>query len=550
MMLPVLLWVTVLLYYSVNVPWFDDYDPFPDFLDKWISGSSFSGRLKLLFQPNNEHRMVIGKMITLVYYRLTGHLDFTFLHIAGACFTLGTLTVFWNAFRNSRLKWWFFLPVPFLLFQLQYHLVFLWAICSLQHQPVIFFVCLSMFLLAKRQFAWAVLAALCATYAMSNGIFVWVSGAAVLILRSDYRKLAFWLAAGAVAVGFYFYGLSAQGNEASIDFFLKNPHLSVLGFFAFLGGLFDLFPEKSIVTRSVLPVLAGFVTMVWIVIWLLRQLNPFWKKTFSRSAENTFHPLGKTAVLNSFLLGILVFLLVNALVIGLLRPRFGFFVMIVSNYKMYPALFLIVAYLSFITSDTAGNIRKRGFQLALVISVLIWGISVYTYLPGIAERRKYLMINGYNQEHNAFGLGHIPFSQSAAYVDSLMKKMTASHVYNYPDEPERIAEQILLLQNKMGPRNISVFVRDKILYVDEPDYRISLARNDGQYVYLKNEKHLYFFKSNAHLYTGRNLFRQYDTGSNTTIPFSFIEQGTYDLGIIRFSNEKAGGGLLRKITIP
>ncbi|WP_229209344.1 hypothetical protein [Dyadobacter sediminis] len=550
MTLPVLLWVTVLLYYSVNVPWFDDYDPFPDFLDKWISGGSFSEQLKLLFQPNNEHRMVIGKMITLVYYQLTGHLDFTFLHIAGACFTLGTFAVFWKAFRKSRLKWWFFLPVPFLLFQLQYHLVFLWAICSLQHQPVIFFVCLSMFLLAKRQFAWAVLAALCATYAMSNGIFVWVSGAGILMLRSDYRRLATWLAAGAFAIGFYFYGLSAQGNESSIEFFIKNPHLSVLGFFAFLGGLFDFFPEKSIVTRSVLPVLAGFVTMIWIVIWLLRQITPFLKKTFRQSEGNTLETYGKTADLNRFLLGILIFLLVNALVIGLLRPRFGFFVMIVSNYKMYPALFLIVAYLSFITSSLAGNVRKRGFQLAFAISILIWGISVYTYLPGIAERQKYLTINGYNQKHNAFGLGHIPFSQSAAYVDSLMKRMTASHIYTYPEEPERIAEQVLLLQNKMGPRNISVFVRDKVLYVDEPDYRISLARNDGQFVYMKNEKHLYFFKSNAHLYAGRNLFRQYDAGSNTTIPFSSVEQGTYDLGIIRVRGEKTERGLLRKITIP
>ncbi len=53
---------------------------------------------RLLFQPNNEHRMVIGKLVTLFYYGITGHLNFTFLHIAGACFTLGTLWLFWTSF--------------------------------------------------------------------------------------------------------------------------------------------------------------------------------------------------------------------------------------------------------------------------------------------------------------------------------------------------------------------------------------------------------------------------------------------------------------------
>lgn len=550
MTIPVFLWVFVLLYYSVNVPWFDDYDPFPDFLNKWISGNSFAEKIRLVFQPNNEHRMVIGKLITLAYYQLTGHLNFTFLHIAGACFTVGTFTLFWAAFRKIRLKWWFFLPVPFLLFQLQYHLVFLWAICSLQHQPVVFFVCLSMFLLAKRKFSWAVLAAICATYAMSNGIFVWVAGAAVLVLRNAYRQLAFWCAAGALAIGFYFYGLSAQGNESSIDFFMKNPHLSVLGFFAFLGGLFDLFPEKDIVVRSALPVLAGFIVMIWIVIWLLRQLNPFIKKAFNRTEMLNFDTEENTTELNHFLLGILVFLLVNALIIGLLRPRFGFFVMIVSNYKLYPALFLIVAYLSFITSQTRRNTQKRGFQLALVISIFIWGISIYTYLPGIAERRKFLMINGYNQKHNAFGLGHIPFSQSAIYVDQLMKKLSASGVYKYPKDSENLAKQVSAQSGNVASKNISVFVRDKILFIDEPDYKIALFRNDAQFVFMKNEKHLYFFKSSPHLYAGRNLFRQYDAGSKTEIPFSSVAQGTYDLGVMRLVNGKSETGILRKITIP
>lgn len=556
MLLPVLFWIFVILRNSVNVPWYDDFDPFPDFLRQWINSVSLSGRLKLLFQPNNEHRMVIGKLVTLGYYWITGNLNFTFLHIAGACFTLGTLYLFWQSFKSSKINWWYFLPVPFLLFQLQYHLVFLWAICSLQHQPVIFFVSLSMFLLARNRFGWAILAAICATYAMSNGIFVWVSGAAILLLRSNYRLFVIWCFAGALAIGFYFYGLSAQGNESSIAFFIKNPHLSVLGFFAFLGGLFDLFPEKTIVTRSVLPVIMGFLVMIWIGIWLLTLGLPWLKKTVKWPAKmpvfvQKFSQENEEKSLQEFLLGILTFLLVNALIIGLLRPRFGFFVMIVSNYKMYPALFLIIAYLSFISSNININLQKRGFQLVLITSILIWGISCYNYLPTIQERRKYLLVNAYNQEHNGYGLGHVPFSASAKYVDNLMKEMVNSGIYFYPKETNYLVAKMKEVHGPVpADLAVSIKIQNESIIIDDASVQVNFARNIGEYAFVKNNSRLYIFKLSQYKYSGRNVFRQYDKGAGVEIPLSSLESGTYDLGLISVNGEQTQGGIIRNITIP
>jgi len=557
MVLPVLVWIFVILYYSVNVPWYDDFDPFPDFLRHWIANDSFFDNLKLLFKPNNEHRMVIGKLVTLLYFKLTGTLNFTFLHIAGACFTLGTLTLFWLAFKKSNVKWWYFLPVPFLLFQLQYHLVFLWAICSLQHQPVIFFVSLSMFLLSRNRFGWAVFAGLCATYAMSNGIFVWVAGAVVLILRTSYKQLLLWLLAGVIAVGFYFYGLSAQGNESSMAFFIKYPHLSVLGFFAFLGGLFDLFPEKSIFARSVLPVLMGFTVMIWIATWLLRQIIPWlkstlnWPRTIPAWLKTDSSQQNDTKSLNGFLLGILVFLLVNALIIGLLRPRFGFFVMIVSNYKMYPALFLIVAYAVFITSSVRENIRQGVFLMSVTLSIGIWVMSIFTYLPGIAERRKYLLVNAFNQEHEAFGLGHVPFSEGARYVDVLMKNIVDSGVYKYPLEPSVLAKKAGAINTSIpDSENISIITSENSFLINDPGGKISWNRYDGEYAFVRNSERFYFFKMTAHKYNGRNPFRQYDTGSDVEIPFATLKPGEYDLGIVKVLKGETTGGVLKRITIP
>lgn len=550
---PVLLWVAVICYYSINLPWYDDFDPFPDFLHKWITSGSLLERLQLLFQPNNEHRMVIGKLVTVIYYKITGQLNFTFLHLAGACFTLGTLALFWSAFKKTRLNAWYFLPVPFLLFQLQYHLIFLWAICGLQHQPVVFFVCLSMFLLAGKRFTGAALAGVCATFAMSSGIFVWPAGVMILLVRSEYKRLAVWIAIAVVAVGLYFYGMSAQGNESSFAFFVKNPHLSVLGFFAFLGGLFDFFPEKSIVVRSALPVLMSFLVMIWVTIWLFRQVSPWLARTFGRAANPFPGNRSDQGVkqLESFLLGILTFLLVEALVIGLLRPRFGFFVMIVSNYKIYPALFLIVAYLSLVTSVSRERTRTRVWQAASAVAGLIWLISIFTYLPVIAERHKYYVVNGYNQEHNGFGLGHVPYSEAARYVDNVMKYLVKAGIYSYPQNGNILAEKVRALPGAVPrERKITVERRDSLIYINNPRGGLSPWRKNGEYAFVKNAERLYFFKMEPHKYSGRNFLRQYDKGSDIAIPYTSLRPGVYEVGWVTVTGDNLEGGILEKVAIP
>jgi hypothetical protein len=556
LLLPVLLWVFIILSYSVNVPWFDDFDPFPDFLRSWIDAGSIEEKLTLLFHPNNEHRMVIGKLIALLYFKLTGTLNITFIHIAGGCFTLGTLALIWSAFKKQNFSIWYFLPVPFLLFQFQYHLVFLWAICSMQHQTVVFFVILSMFLLSRRHFLWSILAAICATYAMSSGIFVWVSGAVILILGSRYRQLGIWVLTGAIAIGLYFTGMSPQGNEESFVFLAKYPHLSVLGFFAFLGGLFDMLPEKSITTRSVLPVLMGIITMIWVALWLFATSVPWVKQTLGITLKrpafiNTAD--GDSAEKKSFqefLLGIMIFLLANALVIGLLRPRFGFFVMIVSNYKLYPALFLIVTYLSFISS-TGAVVQNKIFRLATVVSVVIWVISIYTYLPIITERKKFLLANAYNQQHNGYGLGHVPFSSSAMYVDTLMKRMVDEGIYHYPEQSEWLATEIRKIGDPLaGGSGISYKIDKNAILVEDNEAPISWDSHTGQYAFLKRGSKIYIFKLVQRTYTGRNLLKQYDKGSFVEIPFAAAEPGDYQLGIIRVVNNVVSGGIMENIVVP
>jgi hypothetical protein len=558
-LLPVVFFAYVTVHYSVNAPWFDDFDPFPDFLRKWILSDTLTEKIGFLLQPNNEHRMVIGKGVMILYYALTGKLDFTFLHIAGILFTFGTLFLVRRAFLSARLPLYLFLPVPFLLFQLQYYLISLWAICGLQHQPVVFFVCLAMYWLARREggpvrLGLAILAGFCANFAMSNGIFVWVGGAAILLFQTRYRPLAIWCASGAVAIALYFSGMSAQGNESSLGFFMQNPHLSFLGFFAFLGGLFDFAPDRPIQVRTALPIVMAMGVMVWVTLWLLNILLPWLRDTFRRPAKlpvwltrYRFRPGHET--LGYFCLGVMLFLLANAAVIGLLRPRFGFYVMVVSNYKIYPALFLLISYLSFL-SATDVVLRMRGFRIGMGISLLVWGLTLVHYWPTLSERRKYLLANAYNQEHNGFGLGHVPGSPAAVYIDSLMHFMTDRGIYHYPVEIDPLIEQMKLVRRPLTDSlNFRLERRPEGLAISSPKVEIPGGYNTGAYVFLRKEEQLYLFKLNQRLYTGRNILIRYDEGVEVMIPYEAIPAGTYEWGVLIRGHSDVDSGLAGTVTL-
>jgi hypothetical protein len=528
--LPIGLFLLIIACYSLNVPWFDDFDPFPDFLREWQQTDTFSAYIKLLFKPNNEHRMVFGKLAALGYFWATGTLNFTFLHWAGLCFTLGSFALFIRVFRQNNIPWLYLLPFPFLLFQLQYHMTSLWAITGLQHQPVVFFVCLTSYLLAKRQFGWAILAGFCANFAMSNGIFVWPAGCVILFLQGNYRSLGVWLVAGMVGVFLYFYGMQTLNNESSFGYFLQHPHETFFGFFTFIGGLFDFFPDRSTLERSILPTLFGMLLTVWLAVVVVRLWKLYKKPT----------PVQNTALL--FIIGVSTYLLANAVIIAFLRPRFGYFVMLVSNYKMYPALFIMVSYGFYLLLFPT---KQQWFRVAMGLSIGIWAMSFLNYWPTLSERRKTLLAFAYNQQYNGFGLGLTPNSPAALYVDTLMKYHVANKIYRYPTDLEPALQAIRIDRNLQIKPIITKQTDGLAIYADA--YSFDTGFDASLYAFLRSEQRDYLFKLEPNPYKGRNWLRQYDKGSSVVIPYTSVLPGTYRLGFVYLKNGQAKATIAQTI---
>lgn len=434
--IPILCFSLLLVAYVVDVPWMDDIDAFLSFILGYTDARTVGEKLDWLLRPNNEHRILTGKLITLLLYKLTGMVNFRWLIFAAYAFLLGLLAIFYRVFRSTNLPVLAFVPVPFLLLQPQYYLTTIWAITSLQHQVVVAMVVATLYLLAngsRNRFVGGLALQVLTSLSMSNGLFGWVAGAVVLALQRRWLRLAGWLGLGIATILFYFYDFqNTQGNDSSVSFFLKYPYLVFLGFFTFTGGLFDFFPNTASIWRYALPTLAGLVLIPTMLYWLWRMNEPLLRR---RPAVGT--PQNRETTLlyqrRYFLTGCYAFLMVNAVIVAFLRPRFGYAVMLISNYMIYPALLVVLLYLNLLSEQYRnGRTIDRWVRVGLVGSLLVWGVSYGLRLPKIAFRKQQLLTNAFNQKHNALGLGPSWGSPFVELARHSLGESIRRGIYQYP----------------------------------------------------------------------------------------------------------------------
>lgn len=452
--IPVICFTALLLTYVVNVPWIDDIDAFLSFIIGYLDAPTLAEKFDWLIRPNNEHRILTGKLITLALYNLTGVVNYRWLIFAAFAFLIGLLYLFYRVFRSTKLPLLAFVPVPFLLLQPQFYLTSMWAITGLQHQVVVMLAFLTLYLLAsntRTQFLGALVVQCLASLSMSNGLFGWVAGAVVLALQRQWLRLGSWLAIGITAIVFYFHDFSSgQGNESSVTFFFEHPHLVFFGFFTFTGGLFDFVSKAPILWRSILPTLAGFV-LIPTMLWLLWRMNePLLKRSArSRSApDRTTEALWKRRY---FFTGCYAFLMVNAVIVAFLRPRFGYQVMLISNYMLYPAVLVILLYLNILSERQNCPDADRWVWLGLALGALVWSNWYLVNLPQIAYRQQQLLTCTFNQKYTETGLGPSWGSDFMRLVQRTMGEATRRGIYHYPDAYFAPYEAQLLASRSIRP---------------------------------------------------------------------------------------------------
>jgi hypothetical protein len=536
--LPIVCFTLLLLTYAVNVPWMDDIDAFLSFIVGYIDADTTAEKVNWLLRPNNEHRILTAKIITLFMYTLTGQVNFRWLILAGYLFLLGILWLFYRVFKTLNLPLLAFVPIPFFLLQPQYYLTSIWAITGLQHQVVVCLVLTALYMLANgrsNRFAAATGVQLLASLSMSNGLFGWVAGAVVLALQRHWYRLGLWLVVGIATIVFYFHDFhSPQGNESSFSFFIRQPYLIGAAFFTFMGGLFDFFPDADIVKRSILPTVAGLVliTAMLRLLWSILSNLLGSGMSYTRSAGHGFKTDRQQQY---FLVGCYAFLMVNASVVAFLRPRFGYSVMLVSNYMVYPALLISLLYLTVLSEYKRSETINRWVRIGILSSIAVFTISYFIRWPKVAYRKQVLLTNAFNQKHNGTGLGATWGTPFAELANHAMTEAVKRRIYRYPEAYYTAFESILTPSMQPGGADSTVRIDVSgggYSYMAETVSPTTLSLNGSSAVLVQSSQRSYLYVSELPFGMSAFWLNRPVTNVRAEVVNSLLAPGSYRVGLL------------------
>ncbi len=422
--IPILLFIACLFLFSVNAPWLDDFEVGPMTLKNWLATEDLTQRFDLIWAPNNEHRVVILKLLVLFNYYVLGQFNIQWM-IWESHLYLISLFYFVFQILPKENRWISIASLIFIYLSFQYTLSSYWMIAALQHNSVIGFGLISTYLLAKNKYFFvAVLCTLLATLSNSDGLFFIPIGAVLLFLQYRWKELFIWLIVLIGLIFLFFLKYPSMNYHAyAFQFFVENPLKSFFGFFIFLGGFMDFFKEQSIPIRLYTTGLFGFgMVLIW-----AKYLYEFGKGTLSTKIN-----LWKKGTLVSskdlFILSGILFCLTNALMISVLRAVFGDYVYLIGNYRIYAALAILFTILLAFQKINA----VRTTYTILFVSIFYWGFSAYTYIPWVVANQNRLTQSYLDFNSNKGGLGFTAEQVNKYKLAETLQEFEKKGIYHPP----------------------------------------------------------------------------------------------------------------------
>lgn len=519
-----------------NIPWFDEYENIPYFLQRFLTATTVQERLDALLRPNNEHRVLYARLVVFGQYLLTGGLNFADLMLWGNLGLVVTFGLLVRTAQRQSLPIAALLPLPLLLFTAQNYLLTFTAIYTLQYLAIIMLVMLTFYTLARPAWWWFGLAiglGVLATFSMGNGLLLWPAGAAMLLLQRRWLASGIWLAVGAVSVWGYFLGYPVQqGNTEGFAYVLAHPGQTLAGFLIFAGSVLDIFPAWPVEKRVYLPFAGGLAVVGLLIVWLVRLVLQQLKRT---------RP--EPSVAETFLLGCALFLLANMVLIAVFRIRFYFGIVLHSSYRTYALVLWAVAWLvlaSMIPQSRRAVLIPAAWNLFLALNLFTY----FTYLPEAIQRRKHLQGLTFNQKYSQIGLGGLRNSALSRWINELNAIMHQRGWYDLP-QPAIAPDEIKLLTATIPPisasqDSISAANDPKLTIVQQPDY-VTVTSDEPGYSPGLNRATYLIFKSSARTYlmlaepnrpTGWRPFSVVP-GWLVPMPKGMVQPGQYRIGLYR-----------------
>ena len=421
--IPILLFFASLFLLSINAPWLDDFEVGPMTLKNWLATQDLTRRFDLIWAPNNEHRVVILKLLVLFNYYVLGQFNIQWMIWESHLYLIPLFYFVFQALPKEN-RWISMASLIFIYLSFQYTLSSYWMIAAVQHNSVIGFGLMSTYLLAKNKYFFAaVFCTLLAALSNSDGLFFIPIGAFLLFLQYRWKELFIWLIVLIGLIFLFFLKYPSMNYHAyAFQFFVENPLKSFFGFFIFLGGFMDFFKEESIPLRLYTTGIFGFgIVLIWANFlyefgkWPISTKIILWKKGMLMNSKDLF-----------ILSGIL-FCLTNALMISVLRAVFGDYVYLIGNYRIYAALALLFTILLAVQKINA----TRTTYTLLFVSIFYWGFSAFTYIPEVIANKHRLTQSYMEFNSNKGGLGFTAEQVSKFKLAETLQEFEKKGIY-YP----------------------------------------------------------------------------------------------------------------------
>jgi len=348
---------------QLNLPVVDDYWTVLDFASRMKLTHGAAPRLEfLLSNQHNEYKLFFVSAIVWLQSTLLGHVSFVQLCVLGNGAVVLLAVLIWSIHmpreRDLGRRLAFFVPVSWLLFQLQYFETLNWAMASLQNLWVIVFSLGTICCLARgtrQMYGVALILYGLAVAASGNGFLLLPVGLLMLIIERRVLRAAGLLATSALLMAAYAYHYNIgywphhQSGFAHLLRIRPDFVLAFIGNAGAIAGTALLSECLSLTVGAALLLLFG---------WLLRR------GYFKRRR----------------LVGYCVlFLLLTAVGVGGLRSDFGLMQSLAPRYIIYGLLLVIFAWIAVVEEflwRRSGPLLTNDVYLAATLGAVLLGLSM------------------------------------------------------------------------------------------------------------------------------------------------------------------------------
>jgi len=321
---PAVLFYTILFRTALDIPFYDEYGTLV-FIDKMIHIHGWIDRVKFIFETQfNEYKLIFAETVVWLQFLFVGRTDFKLLSAISNAFVLLLALLLWRMFlpseKDMSKRLTLFIPVSWLLFQLQYFEILNWGGAGLQHIPSTVFAFAAIYFitrLSRTAFCAALLCYLLAIASSGTGFLLIPIGLLLLASVRNYQRIVIWLVTSAACILVYFYRYNVMSSKSSPDHSIASAllHMQPAIVFGFIGG------SATIPFRPLSFVLGVGLSIFFV--WL--GFRGYFRK-------------------NPAVSGCILFLLLTAVGVAGIRSGQGIAGGIPSRYTFFSALFLILAW--------------------------------------------------------------------------------------------------------------------------------------------------------------------------------------------------------------